>query len=77
MNEKTVSIPEVLAIDFKKMSALGAALEKRINEVNPTRLVPVSTATKYIISLIEKDVNAAAPKPANNNNEIVPEGFFS
>lgn len=84
MNEKTVSpvsIPEVLAIDFKKLPVLGAALSKRINDINLTRHVPVTTAARYIIELIEKDVSTVvedipAPKPTSNNGEIVPEGFF-
>ena len=64
MEVPKIKVPEVLVLEFKKMPALSAALEKRINEVNPNRLLPVSTATKYIISLIEKDVSAAPPVEA-------------
>lgn len=69
MNEKTnlqVTVPEVLAIELKKMPVLSSALEKRINEINAKRPVPFANAVRYVIDLIEKDVNAAAPKPLDD-----------
>lgn len=72
MEVPKIKVPEILVLEFKKMPALGAALEKRINEVNPNRLLPVSTATKYIISLIEKDVSTTSAPEVKNTKQDMP-----
>lgn len=51
-----IEVPKTVVLDFASFPALGNALEKKINEANETALVPVTSATKYIIDLIKEHV---------------------
>jgi len=54
-----IKVPKTMVLDFERMAGLGRALETKINQENPKRLVPVSDATKYVTELIEKHVEEA------------------